>query len=72
MRELDVQEHEIQGPRQWLLTNVSRMVTAQKKMDMNLCGYSQAESMPVKNFLKKKGIDYARPRRVTTSRLHCR
>ena len=39
-------------------TNVSRMVTAQKKMDMNLCGYSQAESMPVKNFLKKKGIDY--------------
>ncbi len=38
-------------------TNMSRMVTAQKKMDMNLCGYSQAESMPVKNFLKKKGID---------------
>lgn len=26
------------------------MVTAQKKMDTNLCGYSQAESMPVKNF----------------------
>lgn len=39
-------------------TNVSRMVTAQKKMDMNLCGYSQAESVAINTFLKKKGIDY--------------
>ena len=55
-------------------TNVSRMVTAQKKMDTNLCGYSQAESMPIKNFLKKKGIDYVptRPRQVATSRQDCR
>ena len=39
-------------------TNVSRMVTAQKKMDIYLCGYSHAESEAIKNFLKKKGIDY--------------
>jgi len=39
-------------------TNVSRMVTAQKKMDTNLCGYSRAESVAIQNFLKKKGIDY--------------
>ena len=39
-------------------TNVSRMVTAQKKLDNNLCGNSFAESEAIKSFLKKKGIDY--------------
>lgn len=28
------------------------------KTDMKLCGYSHAESVAIKNFLKKKGIDY--------------
>ena len=39
-------------------TNISRMVNAQKKTDMYLCGYSHVESEAIRNFLKKKGIDY--------------
>jgi hypothetical protein len=39
-------------------TNASRVVTAQKKMDMNLCGYSHAESVAIKNLLNKMGVDY--------------
>ena len=39
-------------------TSLSRMVTAQKDMDIKLCGYTNAEVETIRTMLKKKGVDY--------------